>query len=74
MCNNFQVVEGLDKQDASAALPQFTRLLTQAMDFRRLYASESTAQVCGDYMVIAAFRASRVTSSGVFKAFVSGEN
>lgn len=51
MWDNFQVVEGLDKQDASAALPQFTRLLTQALDFRRISAPESIAKVCLDMIV-----------------------
>lgn len=40
-----QMVAGLEKEAASAAVPQFTRLLTQALDFRRLYASGSAAQV-----------------------------
>lgn len=41
----FQVVAGLEKEAASAALPQFTRLLTQALDFRRQHAPGSAPQV-----------------------------
>lgn len=41
----FQIVAGLEKEAASAALPQFTRLLTQALDFRRQHACGSTPQV-----------------------------
>ncbi|CAM9439904.1 unnamed protein product [Ectocarpus sp. 6 AP-2014] len=40
-----EIVAGLEKEAASAALPQFTRLLTQALDFRRQHASGSTPQV-----------------------------
>ena len=36
---------GLEKEAASAALPQFTRLLTLALDFRRQHACGSAAQV-----------------------------
>lgn len=41
----FQIVAGLEKEAASAALPQFTRLLTLALDFRRQHAHGSAAQV-----------------------------
>lgn len=41
----FQIVAGLEKEAASAALPQFTRLLTQALDFRRQHACGSAPQV-----------------------------
>lgn len=41
----FQIVAGLEKEAASAALPQFTRLLTLALDFRRQHANGSAAQV-----------------------------
>ncbi|CAM9340670.1 unnamed protein product [Ectocarpus sp. 12 AP-2014] len=40
-----EIVAGLEKEAASAALPQFTRLLTQALDFRRQHACGSTPQV-----------------------------
>ncbi|CBJ49062.1 conserved unknown protein [Ectocarpus siliculosus] len=40
-----EIVAGLEKAAASAALPQLTRLLTQALDFRRQHASGSTPQV-----------------------------
>eukprot|EP00752_Nemacystus_decipiens_P002133 g2034.t1 len=40
-----EIVAGLDKEAASAALPQFTRLLTLTLDFRRQYAHGSAAQV-----------------------------
>ncbi|CAM9381439.1 unnamed protein product [Ectocarpus fasciculatus] len=40
-----EIVAGLEKEAASAALPQFTRLLTQALDFRRQHACGSAPQV-----------------------------
>ncbi|CAM9175365.1 unnamed protein product [Ectocarpus sp. 12 AP-2014] len=40
-----EIVAGLEKEAASAALPQFTRLLTQALDFRRQHAGGSTPLV-----------------------------
>lgn len=40
-----QIVAGLEKEAASAALPQLTRLLTLALDFRRQHANGSAAQV-----------------------------
>ncbi len=39
-----QIVAGLETEAVSAALPQFTRLLTQALDFRRQHASGSAPQ------------------------------
>lgn len=40
-----QIVAGLEKEAASAALPQLTRLLTEALDFRRQHAAGSAPQV-----------------------------
>eukprot|EP00903_Cladosiphon_okamuranus_P012984 g12116.t2 len=40
-----EIVAGLEKEAASAALPQFTRLLTLALDFRRQHAYGSSAQI-----------------------------
>ncbi|CAM9545090.1 unnamed protein product [Scytosiphon promiscuus] len=40
-----EIVASLEKEAASAALPQFTRLLTQALDFRRQHAGGSAPQV-----------------------------
>ncbi|CAM9674824.1 unnamed protein product [Hapterophycus canaliculatus] len=40
-----EIVAGLEKEAASAALPQLTRLLTQALDFRRRHAGGSAPQV-----------------------------
>lgn len=40
-----QIVAGLEKEAASAALPQFTRLLTQTLDFRRQHACGPAPQI-----------------------------
>ncbi|CAM9975544.1 unnamed protein product [Ectocarpus sp. 13 AM-2016] len=47
-----EIVVGLEKEAASAALPQFTRLLTQALDFRRQHACGSTPQVRGSAALV----------------------
>lgn len=40
-----EILSGLEKEAASAALPQLSRLLTEALDFRRVHASGSAPEV-----------------------------